>query len=326
MNVEPLIPHKSLASGNATSADYDEQNIQVPPLPLNVPRPGAHGLSPEFQLLLRCARIVVDEEALAEIDRLVRPDLNWLDFAAEAQAHRVLPLVYRTLRRHFCLSVPSEAMAFMDELYQANARRSLLLVADLVKIIRLFGAAGIALLPFKGPALGATVYGNVALRQTGDLDILVPEAAARRALDLLMADGYQAPPQLEEAKKRPFLQFRQFLEAAPVQRQYSLMRGGGCEVELHWAFMPRHFPFPLVSEGMWSRLEAISLGGAEANVLVHDDLILLLSAHGSKHGWCRLAWVCDLAEALRASPVCDWDSFLRRAHRLGCLRMVYVGV
>ena len=56
---------------------------------------------------------------------------------------------------------------------KANAHRALWLTLELLNIHRHLQARGLEVLPYKGPVLAEALYGNVALRQFSDLDLLV---------------------------------------------------------------------------------------------------------------------------------------------------------
>jgi len=54
-----------------------------------------------------------------------------------------------------------------------NAARNVFLTNKLFEILNLFKKNDILALPFKGPVLAESVYGDLSLRQFVDLDILV---------------------------------------------------------------------------------------------------------------------------------------------------------
>jgi len=57
-----------------------------------------------------------------------------------------------------------------------------------------------------------------------------------------------------------------------------------------------------------------------------EDLALFLCAHGAKHLWERLEWLCDLAALLARRPGLDWDAMLARARRRGAERIVLLAL
>src|SRR5207245_4369807 len=94
----------------------------------------------------------------------------------------------------------------------------------------------------------------------------------------------------------------------------------------HWAFAPREFPLPLKVEDVWARLEPLPLGGTLVRTLSAEHLLLVLCAHGAKHCWERLGWICDIAELLRRTPALDLSGMLAQARSLGVERIVRLGL
>jgi hypothetical protein len=161
----------------------------------------------------------------------------------------------------------------------------------LLTLLQRLERQSIAAIPLKGPVLAASVYGHIALRQCGDLDILVPQRHVLQAKESLISEGY-----------RPMRQFGDAQEAAHLQsfHAYSLVREDGrAAVDLHWTVMPSYFAVPLDPKGLWERLEPIDLMGTAVLSLPLEDVRLFLCIHGFKHGWERLGWICDVAELLR---------------------------
>lgn len=63
----------------------------------------------------------------------------------------------------------------------------------------------------------------------------------------------------------------------------------------------------------------------EVRVFSPEDLLIYLCAHGTKHRWMKLKWIADVAAHVR-SQVIDWSVVEKRAKRLGCMRMVHLGL
>ena len=68
---------------------------------------------------------------------------------------------------------PKTILAQLRESFRSNVQNSLLLTAELLKLVELFAASRINAIPFKGPVLAAAVYKDLSLRQFSDLDVLV---------------------------------------------------------------------------------------------------------------------------------------------------------
>ena len=273
---------------------------------------------PEGELLLCCARICEDSERAARIRALLGREIDWSYLLSTALPHGMMPLLYWHLNATCSDAVPKTAMEQLRGHFHDNTRRNLFLTGELLRLLNLFEAQGISAIPYKGPALAASVYGNIALRNFSDLDVLVHRQVVPRAKELLISSGYQPAHQLTNAQEAAFLQY---------ECEHLFTRDDGASiVELHWEIMPRRLSFPLDTELLWERLGSISFGGKVVPTLSPEDLLLILCAHGSKHLWERLAWICDVTGLIQAHWGMDWEWVVQQADTLGGSRMLSLGL
>jgi hypothetical protein len=163
-------------------------------------------------------------------------------------------------------------------------------------------------------------YGSLALREYGDLDILIPRKHVRKAKELFFSRGYRLA-------LLPLSKGKQTGRRFSSRKDLILDSGDGLvRVELHWRLTGRHFSFALNKDQLWQQLQRTSLGGVSVRTLALEDLLLYLCMHGSRHHWARLLWVCDVAELIKVHGELDWTSVLERAQRLGCQRMLGLGL
>ena len=276
-------------------------------------------MRPEARLLLLCARSHIDAQTAEQVKTLLRLDLDWEYLASKAHQHCVTPLVYQTLDTVCRLGVPKDAFARLRSLVQDNARFNLYRTAELVRLLGLLRDAGISAVPFKGPVLSVLAYGNLALREYGDLDLLVHPRDVPRTKDLLVENGLNLVALLKRTQTNS--RFRPRNKDLVFENATSSVR-----LELHWRLTGRHFSFPLELDELWSRLEPVALAGLTVQTLGAEDLLLYLCMHGSRHGWERLSWICDIAELLRVRRDMCWERVMERAARLGCERMLGLGL
>jgi hypothetical protein len=97
-------------------------------------------------------------------------------------------------------------------------------------------------------------------------------------------------------------------------------------VDLHWALAPKSFVFKLDTDEVLSRLQTVTIGGAEIKTLSTEDSILYQSMHGAKHLWRRLEWITALGETLRAAESIAWDKVVERAAQAHATRMLALGL
>ena len=132
-----------------------------------------NGIRHEDQLLLCFARTAIDEETASRIHSLIGQNIDWRYLLERATHHRVIPLLYRGLLRSRAGLVPDRVMAELAHQSAAIAARNLLLTAELIKLSEWLDSQQIRAIPYKGPTSAVVAYGNVGVRQFGDLDILV---------------------------------------------------------------------------------------------------------------------------------------------------------
>jgi len=262
-----------------------------------------------MQLLVVCARLRLDPRDEERLCALIEQPLDWARVLRLAAWHGLRPL----LRRHLEPVATDALRPVLAELWAETediARHNAALAAELAAISELFALHGVRALPYKGPTLAAAIYGDVSMREFGDLDILLPRADVRRAGELLTARGYRPEYPLAPAAEAGFL-------ASPAQYHFVLRHERtGLLVELHWK-TDRDFAVERDDDSWW----AASRAG-----FAPYELLLVLCLHGTKHYWSSLGWLVDVAELLRSHRHFDWEAINARSRELGCVRRVAVGL
>ena len=271
---------------------------------------------PEIELMLACARARLDDERAARVRTLAEGPLDWKLLLEVAPRHGLVPLLYTHLAAAARDAVPTDVMQALRERVRANAGRAMLTVGTLHRLIDILDAAGIAAMPYKGPALAMQAYGSVTLRQAGDLDILVRRGDAIRAGEVLAADGWTAQYALSPARQRAFVRHGY---------AHAFTRPGEPMVELHWALAQPFFGFHVDLDSLWPRLVRVALPPRQVLAPAPEDLLLILSVHGIKHMWERLEWIASATEVARSGDI-DLARALDEAARIGCERMVLLAL
>jgi putative nucleotidyltransferase-like protein len=268
---------------------------------------------PEFRLLLACCAVRPPDNIY---DRDGRRDLNWQRVLHLAGHHGVTPLIYRALRES-AAGVPTAIQSELRERYEHNARRNLVFVGELIRVLDCLEAHAIDVIPYKGPVLAEAVYGDLALREFYDLDVLIRPGDVARASEALRSLSYAPNVQLSSAQQRASL--RSGYECAfdgPLGKNL---------LEMQWAIVPHFFSVDFDVERFLERATRTDIGGHPVKTLCAEDLLLTLCVHAAKHGWVRLCWLRDIA-SVTETPGLDWDSVLASAKDLGILRIVGVSL
>jgi hypothetical protein len=280
------------------------------------PSPAAER-SPEAELLLCCARTSLDAQHLERARTLLGGVIQWDELLRMAWLHRVLPLLYWHLWQIGRDTVPEPVLDKLRTVFSRNAGRNLRLMREVHEILGLLAANHISAIPYKGPVLAQQIYGNLALREIGDLDIMVRKEDFAGAQALLRRRGYQPQEQLTAAQERIML--RSDCNQVLVHQQT------GEILELHWAITGPRFTSPVDLDELWVRVEHKTVGRTRVLALSPEDLLLVLCYHGSRHMWERLEWITGVAELVRTGDL-DWDLTVRTAERHGSRRMLLLGL
>jgi len=276
-------------------------------------------INPEAELLLCCARSRMTANMAARIEALLRESLDWEYLLRVANRHGLGPLLYRQLKAVSAERIPAVYAQQLAELFRRNAARNVILTGELCRLLRLFAARGLPVIPYKGPALAVYAYsGDLALRQFTDLDILVHERDLSQFREVLSAEGYWSRLHPENSQHAAYMRLR--------GEQLFLQRESKIEIDLTWMLSPRYHSFKIDYERCWERLEKIEIQGTETWALAPEDLLLALCVHAGKHQWERLIWVCDVAETLAARPEMKWEQLVSLAEESGVRRMLWLGL
>ena len=243
---------------------------------------------------------------------------DWDGFLALARRHRLGPLIYRRLREAGAGLAPPGVEAEFQSLYFLSLRRNHLLLRELAGIASRLRSAGIEAVAYKGPLLARMIYGDIALRESLDLDLLIRKRDVEAAHQALRDLGYEPLLKLDGARQRALLRFD--YEAPLVHKEE------GTLVDLQWASPPRFLSLPAGPDAPDARYQSAALDGGEVATLCAGDLLLVLCSHGAKHAWGRLQWIADVAGIVGAAGDLDWDGLLERARTWRRQRMVLLGL
>jgi Uncharacterised nucleotidyltransferase len=273
--------------------------------------------SVENELIRTVARRELDSDGRVELRRLAQQPLNWDYVIATAQAHGLLPLLNKNLASAADV-VPSHVLSRLKRESVANSQNVLHLIGKQLRVYKIFKENGLGVALFKGPLLAQTAYGEISLRQAGDVDVLINRRQFQQARLLLESLGYEMRPQLTPVQLASHL--NSHCEIQFMRDEWFTV------VDLHWDLAPRSFVFKVKAGEVLSRLQTVSLAGTMVESFGAEDSVLYQSMHGAKHLWRRLEWITALAESLRATPTLNWDAIVAHAAKAHATRILGLGL
>jgi hypothetical protein len=253
-------------------------------------------------------------QKLSRLRTLLEQPVDWKSLSALASRNGVQPLLYQALLR-VAAAVPAAEMQSLKQAYHTNLQKALLLSREFIRILDQLSRLGLEVMPYKGLALAEVVYGDITLRQSGDIDLLI------RAEDL---------PQVRKAVGE--LGYVPHVPLSEEQEQVYLNSGYECAfdgaagrnlLEVQWAIQPRFYAIDFDMPGIFRRAISVDVAGQSVKTPSQEDLLLILSAHAAKHVWERLVWLCDIARLLQL-PDLNWDWIGSQAKALGVCRILQV--
>ena len=233
-------------------------------------------------------------------------------------------VLLRLARDHGVISlldgrVPADQVQDLRWERHRNTARNLALASELLNLLRAFESEGIPALPFKGVVLAAGLYGDLSHRRAGDLDILIYRQHLMRATAVLKERGYKL--------RTPVNDDGTPVDSEAVECQFTQESLDGITVELRWRLTsPHFFRRDFGMDALWPQRRRSILLGSEVPDLRPEQTLVVLCVHGTKHGWMRLFWICDVVRLLLIHPELDWDSAEREARRFGLWRTLGLGV
>jgi len=203
----------------------------------------------------------------------------------------------------------------LRQAFQTNLHKSLLLSRELIRIVDHLSARGLDAMPYKGLALAEVLYGDIALRQSGDIDLLVRPRDVPRIRDTVRELGYTSNTTLTAPQECAYLK-------SGYEYAFDGVAGPNL-LELQWAILPRFYAVDFSMEELFQRATTLSVAGHPMCTPSREDLLLVLCVHAAKHVWGRLVWLCDIAQLMNA-PDLNWKWIGAQARDLGIVRILRI--
>ena len=271
-------------------------------------------LAAEWTLLrASCARDLSAED-LERVRVVLRSSIQWPTLIELADRHGLQPLLFNLLS-HVEESVPTAEMNNLRQYYRSNVHKALFLSSELIRVADALSSVGVQVLPYKGVALAEAVYGDIALRQAGDIDVLMRRDDLPQAKPILKDLGYESKACLSVAQEVAYLR-------SGYEFSFDSALGRNL-LEVQWAIQPRFYAVDYAMDSIFERATTIEVAGHSMKTPSPEDLFIILSLHAAKHVWGRLIWLCDISR-VAALPSLDWDWIGSQAVSLGIVRILGV--
>jgi hypothetical protein len=270
--------------------------------------------SRETRLVVQCARAFLsggeDGCLQAALAQPIDQPIDWAAVERKADTHSMMPVVAYVLKQHGGSLVPQGVSERLQKRLRLTAQSNLVLLGEWCRILQAFETAGISVISLKGPALALLAYGNIALREFADLDLLIQPDEVQKAHDVLLREGYWLRYPLSANTDAGFRRSRNC--------QLDFVNQRGTFIDLHWGVLHEMFSFQLPVDQLFKSAQVEHHEGISFLTLSPEHSALYMCAHGTKHCWLNLRWLCDLACHVQAAQKLDWALCIRSAEAANC--------
>ncbi|MBT2679839.1 nucleotidyltransferase family protein [Bacillus sp. ISL-35] len=259
----------------------------------------------ELKLILE----IVKTENLSNISIELQYGIDWELFVELAIHHRLYPSLYLKLANIDYNWIPGKTVETLHNYYIKNTYKMLQLSGEMEQLSQLLLKNEVRPIFLKGPVLAADLYGDISMRTSGDLDILIPMNDLQRTNDLLESLGYKKDEYIQTVLNDWTWRHHHFTYYNSTKR---------IKVEIHWRLNPAPNKEPGFSE-LWNRKRKSNITFYPIYFLGKEDLFYFLVTHGARHGWSRLRWLLDIHQIMKQEL--DWDSINKLLRKFQATRI-----
>lgn len=239
---------------------------------------------------------------------------DWDRFCALAQRHHLVILANQRLCEAGVAASPK-----LQTLANQYKRRALQHSAQATRLIATLEGAGYPVALIKGPLLSQQIYGDLAMRQCIDIDLLVDWADFRGAIDTLRAQGYELlghEPPWDDWRIEPWRELAKDVTLVHPDDRTA--------IELHHRLKTPASLLPGL--GITQATEREMFGGQWLRAFQREDLFVYLCVHAATSLWDRLKWLADLRALLAGIDEVEIAQWQEHSASLGTERCTALGL
>ncbi|MEL7657439.1 MAG: nucleotidyltransferase family protein, partial [Bacillota bacterium] len=249
-------------------------------------------------------------------EKLLMQPINWNLLIQLAVYHRVHPMVYKTLNQLSNPTAPEHVLDFLRQKYQENALNALSMTGETVNLVKCLEKHGVCAVVLKGMPLAWYLYGDIAIRPSRDIDILVTPDKIKTVQDILKSEGYRTILPEHNLTARQL----QILLKSDHGRHFGYRHSKkNIFVELHWKLGHA------LSMPVERNIKKIEVPGGLLPVLADEEWLLYLILHGADHAWFRLRWLVDIVKFIQRGDT-DWKKVEIMAEYAGMQSFLHQGL
>ncbi len=264
-------------------------------------------LNKDQQLILLACRVTMSPGRIQQLTEIIPNITDWENVAEMIRLNGVSAIFFHSISKAGLKNhIPEPFRSVLQQSYYANITRNTWVELELLRILTYLKSLDIPVIPLKGILLGKFVFGDTALRQSNDIDLLVDRKHGQYVWDSLKTQGY-----LRAGVAHDHWHEEHWEDYA---KHFPALNNGKISLEIHQSLFPSCPELEGIMNDVWKRARSEKFNGIDVFTLSLEHQLLFLSYHLDTHvdiGQFQLRLYLDLAEIItKFNSEIDWKYLL----------------
>lgn len=267
-----------------------------------------------------------------QIYKLINNDINWKLFFQYANIYSLIPLVYTSISQIESHKIPDWIINRFKKEYEKKRIGIIIQSAEIIRICKLFESNNIRFFILKGIPLALTIYGNITLRESSDIDFFIHRDDLSRAIELINDEKYihlndeygDVLKNIKENNEEYLSKYHHMDYIHPTR---------GIKLELHWKLSKTYF-FIMLNDfsdvfsfnNLWDNRNEIVFSSNKLYKFCLEDELLYLVYHATTHRYMRLKWLLDIYELLNKYKEIKWNELIIKSKKTSLLKALALSI
>lgn len=245
-------------------------------------------------------------------------------FLRQCRQHQISQVIYQAFKN---MKLEGQWLWIYDQLktyFNRRTLRSLDQSRELLRLLALFTAEDIRVIPYKGPVLSEIMHDKVNMRQSSDLDILIAPQDLDPVVQILKKEGYIS----QKIVSKWYMPFFKHINCEYNFDFYGADGHRKYHVEPHWQLGITRFQLMLKLDDMSPFLIRKRFLNTEIDQFsIEGHFITLLIHHSNRVSWQCLKYVVDIAIMIQKyGNVMNWESLYRFGYQFKIAELITFAV
>jgi hypothetical protein len=226
-------------------------------------------------VVIQACRVYVETNTISKLNELIRePDISWKEVRLLSRLHRIRPVVYRVLLES---NAPTDLKDQLIKELQQITIQNFRIAAETERVINLLALANVKAIPYKGVAYSIQFYGDIAMRESDDIDLVIDSKDLLASTEVLISDGYlPTRPELSNDIRHEIFLLR--------EKDYCFDKtdatSSSFHLEIHWSVIHPLFRAPAsINQFNLSRISDGILGNTHCSFLSLEEHFAAIASH-----------------------------------------------